>query len=112
VVELHHEKYDGSGYLKGLRGEEIPITARIFAIVDVFDALTSKRPYKEPFPFRDAMAIVKGSAGTHFDPQLVVVFEGIIEPLFNAIGNTAEAEVEGMLREMIARYFLHNGNAL
>ncbi|MGE5467185.1 MAG: HD-GYP domain-containing protein [Ignavibacteria bacterium] len=113
VVEFHHEKYDGSGYLKGLAGEAIPIAARIFAIVDVFDALTSKRPYKEPFPFREAMAIIRGQAGSHFDPRLVEVFESIIEPLFEAMGRSSEHEVEQMLRALIERYFLgtSNGNA-
>ncbi len=106
VVEFHHEKYDGSGYLKGLRGEDIPIAARIFAIVDVFDALTSKRPYKEAFPFRDAMAIVKGHAGSHFDPRLVAVFEGMIEPLFEDIRRSSDHEVERMLHALIERYFL------
>ncbi|HEX8986843.1 MAG TPA: HD-GYP domain-containing protein [Rhodocyclaceae bacterium] len=106
VVEFHHEKYDGSGYLKGLSGEDIPVTARIFAIVDVFDALTSKRPYKEPFPFREAMAIIQGSAGSHFDPRLVAVFAGMIEPLFAQLGQLGDAGVEAMLRAMIARYFL------
>lgn len=106
VVEFHHEKYDGKGYLKGLRGEAIPLTARIFAIVDVFDALTSKRPYKEPFPLREALAIVQGNAGSHFDPKLVAVFAGMIEPLFEELARSSDAEVEQMLRRLIERYFL------
>jgi HD-GYP domain-containing protein (c-di-GMP phosphodiesterase class II) len=106
VVEFHHEKFDGKGYLKGLSGEAIPISARIFAIVDVFDALTSRRPYKEPFPFREAMAIVKGQAGSHFDPRLVDVFTAIIEPLFETITRSSDREVEQMLRQLIERYFL------
>lgn len=105
VVEFHHEKFDGGGYLKGLKGEDIPLAARIFAIVDVFDALTSKRPYKEPFPFREAMAIVEGQAGSHFDPHLVTVFAGMIGGLFEEVGNAAEGEVENMLKTLIARYF-------
>jgi HD-GYP domain-containing protein (c-di-GMP phosphodiesterase class II) len=111
VVEFHHEKYDGSGYMKGLRGEEIPVSARVFAIVDVFDALTSKRPYKEPFPFREAMAIVKGQAGSHFDPQLVAVFGDMIGPLFDEIGKSSDREVEQMLRALIERYFLRDASA-
>lgn len=105
VVEFHHEKFDGSGYLRGLRGEEIPLNARIFAIVDVFDALTSKRPYKEPMPFREAMAIIQGSAGTHFDPRLVAAFDAMIEPLFAEVSVAPDAEVEGMLRRIIVQYF-------
>lgn len=110
VVEFHHEKYDGNGYLKGLRGEEIPVTARVFAIVDVFDALTSRRPYKEPFPFREAMAIIKGQAGSHFDPRLVAVFADMIGPLFDAIAQSSDREVEQMLRGLIERYFLRDAN--
>jgi putative nucleotidyltransferase with HDIG domain len=106
VVEFHHEKYDGSGYQRGLQGEAIPLAARIFAIVDVFDALTSKRPYKEAMPLREAMAIVVGSAGSHFDPQLTRHFEAIIGPLFAEVGAADEAGVEAMLRAIIERYFL------
>jgi HD-GYP domain-containing protein (c-di-GMP phosphodiesterase class II) len=106
VVEFHHEKYDGSGYRRGLKGEEIPRAARIFAIVDVFDALTSKRPYKDPMPMREAMAIVMGSAGTHFDPGLAKLFEGLVGPLFQQVSMASDAAVEDMLREIIAHYFL------
>jgi HD-GYP domain-containing protein (c-di-GMP phosphodiesterase class II) len=106
VVEFHHEKFDGCGYLRGLKGEQIPLSARIFAIVDVFDALTSKRPYKEPMPMREAMAIIVGSAGTHFDPALVKLFEGIVGSLFTQIGQAPDEVVEALLREIIANYFL------
>ncbi|MEW8626575.1 MAG: HD domain-containing phosphohydrolase [Candidatus Thiodiazotropha sp.] len=70
----HHEKWDGSGYPNGLEGEAIPESARIVAIADVFDALTMKRPYKEPWTISDAMAEIKKSAGNHFDPRLVECF--------------------------------------
>jgi putative nucleotidyltransferase with HDIG domain len=106
VVEFHHEKYDGSGYPRGLKGEAIPLGARIFAIVDVFDALTSKRPYKEAMPLREAMAIVMGSAGSHFDPLLARHFEAIVGPLFEEVGAADEAGVEAMLRAIVERYFL------
>lgn len=106
VVEFHHEKYDGSGYLRGLKGEDIPLAARIFAIVDVFDALTSKRPYKEAMPLREALAIVTGSAGSHFDPHLVRLFAGIIEPLYAQVGATDDTTVERLLRSLIEYYFL------
>lgn len=105
VVEFHHEKFDGSGYLRGLQGEAIPITARIFAIVDVFDALTSRRPYKAPMPAREALAIVVGSAGTHFDPRLTQRFEAIALPLHEQLGGAGDAAVEAMLKELIERYF-------
>ncbi|MCX7149855.1 MAG: HD domain-containing protein [Rhodocyclales bacterium] len=105
VVEYHHEKFDGSGYLKGLAGEAIPVTARIFAIVDVFDALTSKRPYKEAFPFAEAMMILQQGAGTHFDPRLTTTFAGIAEALYQEVSNTPEGVVESRLQALIAKYF-------
>ncbi|MBZ0156012.1 MAG: HD domain-containing protein [Alphaproteobacteria bacterium] len=74
VVYGHHEKWDGSGYPRGLKGEGIHITARIFALVDVFDALMSRRPYKEPFPFGETRAIILEGRGVHFDPAVVDAF--------------------------------------
>lgn len=74
IAEFHHEKWDGSGYPKGLKGEEIPICARIMAIADVFDALVSKRCYKEPMPFDKAFSIIEDSIGTHFSPIVGKVF--------------------------------------
>ena len=73
-VSSHHEKWDGSGYPKGLKGEEIPLLGRIMALIDVYDALVSERPYKNAFPHEKAVEIIKESSGTHFDPQLVKVF--------------------------------------
>ena len=70
----HHEKFDGSGYPGGLRGEAIPIFSRIVAVADVFDALTSKRPYKEAWSLERASAHIRASAGTHFDPACVAAF--------------------------------------
>ncbi len=70
----HHEKWDGTGYVFGLNGEEIPLCARIMAIADVYDALTSKRPYKEPFPHEKAVQIITEGKGTHFDPLIVDIF--------------------------------------
>ncbi len=77
VVAFHHEKFDGTGYLRGLTGTEIPLNARLFAIVDVFDALASKRPYKDAKPIADVLAILKEGRGTHFDPVILDVFLGI-----------------------------------
>jgi response regulator RpfG family c-di-GMP phosphodiesterase len=74
IAEGHHEKWDGSGYPYGKKGEEIPISARIVALADVLDALTSKRPYKEPFTFEQSVDIIKEGAGKHFDPELIKVF--------------------------------------
>ncbi|MFB9886387.1 HD-GYP domain-containing protein [Balneatrix alpica] len=75
VAITHHEKWDGSGYPYGLRGEMIPISGRLVAIADVFDALTSERPYKRAWSVEDAMALLRREAGKHFDPELVVLFE-------------------------------------
>lgn len=74
VAHYHHEKVDGNGYPCGLKGDEIPIEARIMALADVFDALVSKRCYKEAFSYDKAFAIIKEESGTHFDPSLVEVF--------------------------------------
>ncbi len=71
ISECHHEKWDGSGYPKGLKGQEIPLSARIVAIADVLDALTSKRPYKKPFPFDESIQIIADGSGKHFDPDIV-----------------------------------------
>ncbi|HHZ02012.1 MAG TPA: HD domain-containing protein [Tissierellia bacterium] len=71
ITLYHHEKWDGSGYLYGLNGEEIPLSARIMAIADVYDALRSKRIYKEAFSHEKSMDIIVASSGSHFDPRLV-----------------------------------------
>jgi putative nucleotidyltransferase with HDIG domain len=74
IVESHHEKFDGSGYPKGLKGEQIPIGARIFAVADVFDALTTDRPYKAALSYRSAVDSLASERGTHFDPDVVDAF--------------------------------------
>lgn len=79
ITLYHHEKWDGSGYPEGLTAEEIPLSARIVAIADVFDALTAKRVYKDAFEFDKAVEIIKDSAGSHFDPILVDVFVSELE---------------------------------
>ncbi|RMG52545.1 MAG: HD domain-containing protein, partial [Gammaproteobacteria bacterium] len=70
----HHERYDGTGYPQGLTGEEIPLAARIVAVADVFDALTSRRPYKEPWSLERAFDYLRQARGTHFDPACVDAF--------------------------------------
>jgi two-component system response regulator RpfG len=86
VIALgHHEKFDGSGYPKRLRGAEIPLAARIVAVADVFDALTSARPYKAAWPFDEAVAYMRDQAGRHFDPLCVQVFLDQIDKI-HAIG--------------------------
>jgi putative two-component system response regulator len=81
IALCHHEKWDGSGYPNGLAGEAIPIAARVVAIADVFDALTSQRPYKAPWPMEKTFAFLEDNAGTHFDPQLIKIFVGLKEEI-------------------------------
>ncbi|GGF12759.1 two-component system response regulator [Pseudoalteromonas gelatinilytica] len=83
----HHEKWDGTGYPFGLKGEEISIEGRIVTIADVFDALTSKRPYKKAWSVEEALDLLKDEAGKHFDPQLVDLFIGQIDSIIE-IKNT------------------------
>lgn len=105
VVEYHHEKWDGSGYMRGLRGEQIPVSARIFAIVDVFDALTSRRPYKEPLSLDATLAIIDKDAGSHFDPALVIAFNGIASAAFQAVQSHSECQLEQLLTTAIEGYY-------
>ncbi len=74
IPTYHHEKIDGSGYPEGLSGEDIPLEARIFAVIDVYDALRSKRPYKEPMSHKKATDIISGDSGTHFDAEIARLF--------------------------------------
>jgi HD-GYP domain-containing protein (c-di-GMP phosphodiesterase class II) len=111
VVEFHHEKFGGGGYMRGLKGEAIPVNARVFAIVDVFDALTSKRPYKNALPFEDAMAILRRDSGSHFDPALLGAFERIAEPLYREVSTAADEAVEEKLQALIADYFFSGQRA-
>jgi HD-GYP domain-containing protein (c-di-GMP phosphodiesterase class II) len=75
----HHEKWDGTGYPRGLKGEQIPLGARIFAVVDVFDALTSDRPYRPAWRAEKALRYIREQAGKHFDPRVVAAFLGLVE---------------------------------
>jgi len=77
IAGTHHEKWDGTGYPKGLKGKEIPLEGRLMAIADVYDALISVRPYKKAFTHEEACKIIEEGAGTHFDPVLVDVFKNI-----------------------------------
>ena len=70
----HHEKWDGSGYPLGLKGKKIPLSARIFAVVDVYDALTNDRPYRKAWSKEKAIEHIKTGAGSHFDPEVVTAF--------------------------------------
>ena len=87
VIIHHHERFDGSGYPDKLRGYDIPLNARIFAIIDVFDALLAKRPYKKALSYDEAIEIMKQSSGTHFDAEIFDKFL-FYAPEFAQITNT------------------------
>jgi putative two-component system response regulator len=84
IAYNHHEKWDGSGYPRGLKGEEIPLSARIIAIADVYDALTTKRFYKEAYSHEKAKSMIIRLKGQHFDPEIVKAFVAI-EAKFNRV---------------------------
>lgn len=105
VVGCHHEKYDGAGYGNGLKAEDIPLNARIFAIADVFDALTSRRPYKEPLSFAAAMEILEKGRDSHFDPRLLDTFAGLAGMLHKTFANRADDYARQVLRDIVIRYF-------
>ena len=90
IALAHHEKWDGSGYPRGLAGEAIPLSARIVAIADVFDALTTRRPYKEPWPVQDALDHIAAQAGKHFDPAMVALFAPLLPQLLEIRARWAE----------------------
>ena len=77
LISTHHERWDGNGYPKGLKNSEIPLLGRMMALVDVYDALVSDRPYKKAYAHEDVVRTITESAGTHFDPELVSIFLGI-----------------------------------
>lgn len=90
IALSHHEKYDGTGYPSALKGEDINIYGRIVALADVFDALTSHRPYKEAWSFEDALNLLKEESGKHFDPKLVNIFIESIDEVTNIYNSFKE----------------------
>ncbi|WP_428355415.1 HD domain-containing phosphohydrolase [Methyloprofundus sp.] len=94
IALTHHEKWDGSGYPNGLKGEEIPLHARIVAIADTFDALTTVRPYKHAWLVADAIDLLKQEAGSHFDPELMDKFLSIMPQIIEIKDQYAEITVE------------------
>jgi len=105
VVRCHHEKFDGTGYPDAAAGTAIPLNARIFAIADVFDALTSRRPYKEPFSLEVSLDIIRQSRGGHFDPMVTDLFLEQISELHGEICHENEALLHKKLQECIEKYF-------
>ena len=95
----HHERWDGRGYPDGIAGEEIPLSARIMAVADVFDALVSRRSYKKGFPFDKAIDIIREGSGTQFDPLVVHAFlqaEDKVRQVARSFGRLEEEETEDM----------------
>lgn len=105
VIEFHHEKFDGSGYSKGVADGAIPPNARIFAIIDVFDALTSRRPYKEALAFDEAIAILERGRGSHFDPALLDTFRDIVAETYRQVSAADDSALRRNVRSRVARHF-------
>ncbi len=92
IALTHHEKWDGSGYPNGLKGEEIPLEGRIVALCDVFDALTSERPYKDAWSVEKTMEFMEGQSGIHFDPKLLTLFKNILPEMIEIKEKYAEGK--------------------
>ena len=105
VVGYHHEQFAGSGYPFGLSGEKIPVNARVFAIADVFDALTSRRPYKEPYSFDRAIGIIQEKRGSHFDPSLVDAFIPIVRSVYDDLADSDADKLRRKLEAALKKYF-------
>ena len=90
IAHTHHEQWDGAGYPRGLKGEEIPIEGRITAVADVFDALTSQRPYKPAFSLEKSTGILRAQSGTQFDPNVVDAFFAGLEEIILAYHEYAD----------------------
>jgi putative two-component system response regulator len=105
IALTHHEKWDGTGYPRGIRGTEIPIAGRITAIADVFDALTSKRPYKNPYSVEDSLRIIAEGRGTHFDPDVADAFFAVKDEIL-AIRLTHQDDGVSPLYSLNLREFL------
>jgi putative nucleotidyltransferase with HDIG domain len=89
VVRSHHERWDGNGYPDRLAGEQIPLNARVFAVADVFDALTTNRPYRVALSFEQARSMIEEESGSHFDPQVVDAFRRIDDEILRQIAAEA-----------------------
>ena len=104
IISTHHEKWDGTGYPRGLENTKIPLSARIFAVADVFDSLCSQRPYKEMMSYEEAIEIITSGSGTHFDPQIVKAFLGIAKLVHTEISSLNEEQIQAKLDPIIDSY--------
>ena len=104
IVRCHHEKYDGSGYPAGLAHEKVPMAARIFAIADAFDALSTKRPYRKPVSIEEALRKIEQESGTHFDPVLVSNFIGMAPQLYSRLTSLDDKNLDKELDTILKKY--------
>ncbi len=109
IVRHHHERVDGRGYPDGLAGARIPVSARIFALADVFDALTSVRPYKKALSFDEAIGMMSADRGSHFDAELFDLFVGLAPSLYERVSRASTDELVEELRLKMRRYFFAGG---
>ena len=93
LAHYHHEKWAGGGYPEGLKGEDIPLSARIMAIADVFDAVSQKRVYKEAFPFEQSVDIIRKDSGTAFDPKCVEAFMDSLDAIREVLESDGEEDI-------------------
>jgi len=105
VVGGHHEKFSGDGYPAGLANEGVSILARIFALVDVFDALTCRRPYKEPMPYEESMQVLEAGRGTHFDPTVLDAFTDLSKHFYASIAQREDPALREEAGAVMRRYF-------
>ncbi|MFP4192733.1 MAG: HD-GYP domain-containing protein [Candidatus Hydrogenedentota bacterium] len=101
IVYAHHERYDGGGYPEGLAGNEIPLGARIFAVVDTFDALRSARPYKPALSYEEAVRTIREGSGTQFDPYVVEAFMAVPKRKWDELAEKVRREHAGALKEVV-----------
>lgn len=105
VISGHHEYYNGSGYPNGLKGDDIPLEARVFTVVDVFDALTSKRPYKKALSVESALDLMDEATGTHFDPEIYRTFRELAPSLQKQLSRQSRRQIRRRLSHAILPYF-------
>lgn len=105
TIRHHHERFDGSGYPDGLSGTGIPLAARIFAVVDVFDALTSVRPYKEAISLEETLSVMEQESGTHFDPEVFATFFELAPGLYAKSRTWESNQWAAELNSVVKRYF-------
>ena len=108
IVANHHEKWNGSGYPRGLSGSNIPLIARIFMVADTFDALCSKRPYKKILSYEESMKIIHDETPSHFDPEMIAIFTLISKGIYDELALLNESDVKDLVRKKAELYFYEN----